>query len=93
MYRIRTVCRNPACQAVFGVEFAETGPLEGKTPEIAIKLSRGLRSERSTLYQATKLGKGVQIPLFIECPKCNSIFPMSELTFFAYNANATQSPH
>lgn len=82
MYGIRTVCRNPACQAVFRVEFAGIGPLEGKTPELVIKLSEGLRGKDFTT------NKGEQVPVFIECPKCNSVFPGSDLTFFAYNASA-----
>jgi len=87
MYRIRTVCQNPVCQSVFEVEFAEIDPLEGKTAELASELCQVLRGKGPTTY------KGVEIPVFIECPKCNSVFSRYDLTFFVYNANATQPPH
>lgn len=84
MYRIRAVCQNPKCQAVFGIEFTETGPLEAKTPELAFELCSELH--RTTSY------KGVNIPKFVKCPKCHSIFPTDSLRFFVYDAAATKAP-
>ena len=99
MYGIRAVCCNPGCKTAFPVEFTETGPLEGKTPETAYELIENLRAPRSTTNQLMIImGKGAglddkaQIPKFIECPKCNSVFRRSDLTFFVYNASATQKP-
>ena len=102
MYRIRTTCLNPACQAVFGIEVAEIGHLEGKTPEIAFGLSKSLHDKESMTYKLTeqtrklvglKQDTEATIPKFIECPECHSVFPRSDLTFFVYNATTTQSPH
>ncbi len=87
MYGVRAVCRNPACQEVFVVEVAGLGPLEAETPEIALELSKDLRGKHPITYKTAKLDNKVEIPEFIECPKCNSILPRSDLTFFAYNAS------
>jgi len=102
MYRIRTTCLNPACQRVFEVTFPETGPLEGKTPEITFQLIRALGTRHPIAYKPNeetrkasglKEGDKVNIPEFVECPECHSIFPRWDLGFFVYNANETQNPH
>jgi len=101
MYRIRTVCGNPSCRAVFDAKFPEIGPLEGKTPERALALIKGIRKKRSITH---KLGDKIRhsagleqdsakIPELIECPECHSIFPISDLALFIYNAPPKQIPH
>ena len=83
MYRIRTVCQNPACQDVFEVKFTETGPIEAETTEEAFKLCNDLR-HRPFSYKGAY--SGGNSPKFIKCPKCDSLFPIGRFRFFMYDA-------
>jgi len=85
MYRIRTVC--PTCQAIFGVEFTETGPLEEETYEKALGLCEELSSLRSAMTY-----NGVNIPESIQCPGCHLVSSRRKRNYSVYNAGTTHDP-
>ena len=91
MYRVRSVCLNPACKAVFDVSFHEIGPLWGETAEIASDLAQSLHDNKDLLYRPDEREHGSPVPLYVECPSCRAVFPRDQMTFFAYNADRSCS--